>query len=412
MKRSLWAPGIALVALTISCEPAHQPVAPPLTASSWANEPAGFAPLTDYGFDTAFSPGEGVPLGDGWYLYNPNGYATQVSDPDAPLSPPNVGQWRYPVGFVAGDAPAVMYRPMEATRELYFAFAWKASNPWEGHPSGANEISFVIAQDNILVVQMKGPPGGPYDLMVTAEFTTSNGHLANSEGDDPGARHLFGNVNGGNYVVTPGQWYQIEVYFKMSTTSTSQDGIVRWWVNGTPVGDYNTVNFAADHPFEEFHFSPTWGGIGGSKTEEDYFWYDHVRLSGVATSPPPGDPPPPPPVPAPATHLVVSGQPHDALPYPVATIQPPVQVSALDAQGNTVTTFTGPVTIAIERNAGRFWPGTLRGTLTVTAANGVATFSDLSIDQPGSGYTLRVAAAGLTGAESAPFAILTPTGVP
>ena len=409
MKRSPWALGLALFALAISCEPTHEPLAPALNAAVWANEPAGFVPLSDYGFDSAFSPGQGVPLGDGWYLYNPNGYATQVSDPGAPLSPPNVGQWRYPVGFVAGDAPAIMYRPMDLTRELYFAFAWKASNPWQGHPSGANEISFVIAQNNILVVQMKGPPGGPYDLMVTAEFTTSNGHLANSEGDDPGARHLFGNVNGGNYVVTPGQWYQIEVYFKMSTTSTSQDGIVRWWVNGTPVGDYTTVNFDAAHPFEEFHFSPTWGGIGGTKTEEDYFWYDHVRLSGVATSPPPG---PPPPAPAPATQLAITVQPSDAAPYPAATIQPPVQVVARDAQGNTVTTFTGPVTIAIGRNGGRLAPGTLRGTQTVTAVNGVATFSDLSIDQPGSGYTLTVAAAGLTGTESAPFNILMPGGGP
>ena len=33
-------------------------------------------------------------------------------------------------------------------------------------------------------------------------------------------------------------------------------------------------------------------------------------------------------------------------------------------------------------------PGTVPGTRTVTAVNGVATFSDLSIDQLGNGYTL------------------------
>jgi len=399
---------VALAATMASCEPTRGPVAPPISAAAGANEPAGFVPLSDYAFDSAFSTGEGVSLGDGWYLYNPNGYATQGTDPGAPLSPPNVGQWRYPVGFVAGEAPAVMYRPLDPTREMYFTYAWKASNPWQGHPSGANEISFVIADNNIFVVQMKGDPGGPYNLMVTAEFTTSNGHLANSEGDDPGARHLWGNVNG-NYVVTPGQWYQIEGYFRMSTTSTSRDGILRWWVNGTLVGDYTTVNFDAGNPFYEFHFSPTWGGIGGTKTEEDYFWYDHVRLSAATTSP---EPPPPPPPPASATHVGFTVQPSDAPPYPVATIQPPVQVSALDAQGNTDTTFTGPLTIAIGQNGGRWAPGTLRGTLTVTAVNGVATFSDLSIDRPGSGYTLTAAATGLDGAESAPFTILRRSGVP
>jgi len=41
----------------------------------------------------------------------------------------------------------------------------------------------------------------------------------------------------------------------------------------------------------------------------------------------------------------------------------------------------------------------------VTAVNGVATFTDLSIDQPGNGYTLVVSGAGVTGAESSSFNI-------
>jgi hypothetical protein len=76
-----------------------------------------------------------------------------------------------------------------------------------------------------------------------------------------------------------------------------------------------------------------------------------------------------------------------------------------DASGNALTSFTGPVTIAIGHNGGMLMPGTLSGTKTVTAVNGVATFADLSIDQPGSGYTLVVTAGGVTGAESAPFNI-------
>jgi hypothetical protein len=41
----------------------------------------------------------------------------------------------------------------------------------------------------------------------------------------------------------------------------------------------------------------------------------------------------------------------------------------------------------------------------VNFVNGVATFSDLSIDQPGNGYTLVVSTSGLTGAQSASFNI-------
>lgn len=89
-----------------------------------------------------------------------------------------------------------------------------------------------------------------------------------------------------------------------------------------------------------------------------------------------------------------------------AIIQPAVQIRVLDAQGNTATTYTGEVTIAISRNGGLLMPGTLTGMTSVNAVNGVATFSDLSIDRMGNGYTLRVTASGLTSAESQAFNII------
>jgi len=95
-------------------------------------------------------------------------------------------------------------------------------------------------------------------------------------------------------------------------------------------------------------------------------------------------------------------QPTTTLPLVTMT---PVQVAVVDDLGNTVTSFNGPVTIAIGHNGGLLLPGTLSGTKTVTAVNGVATFADLSIDQPGNGYTLRVSGPGLVETESVPFNI-------
>jgi hypothetical protein len=77
-----------------------------------------------------------------------------------------------------------------------------------------------------------------------------------------------------------------------------------------------------------------------------------------------------------------------------------VQVTARDAYGNTATGFNGSMTMAIGRNPSG---GTLTGTRTVTAVNGVGTFSDLKIDRAGNGYTLTVAGSGVAGAESAQF---------
>ena len=104
-----------------------------------------------------------------------------------------------------------------------------------------------------------------------------------------------------------------------------------------------------------------------------------------------------------ATQLAFLVQPSTTL--PLTTIKPAVQVRALDAMGNLATSYNGPVTIAIGHNGGTLVPGTLSGTKTVAAVNGVATFADLSIDQLGNGYTLTAAASGLTGAESAAFNI-------
>ncbi len=79
-------------------------------------------------------------------------------------------------------------------------------------------------------------------------------------------------------------------------------------------------------------------------------------------------------------------------------------VTAQDAQGNTATTFTGNVTLAITSGTGKAGAN-LRGTATVAAVSGVATFSGLSVDSVGSGYTLTASATGPTSAVSGAFAI-------
>ncbi len=101
-----------------------------------------------------------------------------------------------------------------------------------------------------------------------------------------------------------------------------------------------------------------------------------------------------------ATQLAFTKQPSNT-PAGVA-IAPAVQVTARDPLGNTATSFTGSVTVALGANPGS---ATLAGTLTSTAVNGVTTFANLSIDKAGTGYTLVASTAGLTGATSAPFSI-------
>src|SRR5205814_9376745 len=66
-------------------------------------------------------------------------------------------------------------------------------------------------------------------------------------------------------------------------------------------------------------------------------------------------------------------------------------VAAADGRGNVDTSFNGPV--ALTNNSS--YLGAISGTLTVTAVNGVASFSGLSATKAGS-YSLSAAAPGTT----------------
>ena len=101
-----------------------------------------------------------------------------------------------------------------------------------------------------------------------------------------------------------------------------------------------------------------------------------------------------------ATKLAFTGQPTNVA--AAQPITPAVQVAVQDAVGNRVPGATDAVTVALGLNPSG---GTLGGTVTVKAAQGIATFADLRIDRPGSGYTLLASAAGLSGATSTPFAV-------
>jgi hypothetical protein len=86
-------------------------------------------------------------------------------------------------------------------------------------------------------------------------------------------------------------------------------------------------------------------------------------------------------------------------------ISPPVKIAIQDAGGNTVASATNSVTVAFGNNPGS---GVLSGTLTRNAVAGVATFSDLSVDVGGTGYTLVASSGSLASDTSAAFDVINP----
>jgi plastocyanin len=89
-------------------------------------------------------------------------------------------------------------------------------------------------------------------------------------------------------------------------------------------------------------------------------------------------------------------------------ISPAIQVSIEDGSGNVVTSAETPITLALEPSS---TGATLGGTTTVSAGSGVATFADLQISKPGTGYTLSASAPDLAIATSTAFDVTAAPGV-
>ncbi|HEX2638324.1 MAG TPA: metallophosphoesterase [Gemmatimonadales bacterium] len=157
-------------------------------------------------------------------------------------------------------------------------------------------------------------------------------------------------------------------------------------------------------PLSEARNGNTFGVLKLYLYDDSYAW-KFVPVAGktysdsgsTACHPRPGSDPPV------ATALAFAVQPSHTVAG--AAITPAVQAEIRDQFGARLTTASNSITLAIGTNPSG---GTLSGTTTVAAVNGVATFSGLSIDQVGSGYTLTATSSGLTGATSAAFNITAP----
>ena len=104
----------------------------------------------------------------------------------------------------------------------------------------------------------------------------------------------------------------------------------------------------------------------------------------------------------PASQLVILSQPTDEA---VSTnISPAIQVAVRNSAGQTITTSTATITVQITPATGTAG-ATLNGTTNQVATQGVALFNNLSINTPGTGYTLTFSSLGLASAVSQTFSI-------
>ena len=143
---------------------------------------------------------------------------------------------------------------------------WKVSDPWQGHSSGVNKIQFMYTGSADVAMVMYGQNGGPYEVRVLPQWPEHTGSW------------LTPNVTNGPII--PGRWRRLEWYLKYESQPGAADGIIRWWIDGALAGDYTQLRFPADAGFIEYQISPTWGGVGDTKTETDAYRFHRSYLSG------------------------------------------------------------------------------------------------------------------------------------
>jgi hypothetical protein len=258
-------------------------------AGLWTNEPSGFSVLVDCPFSNTLCPGL-------WDAYNSAAFANIGG---APVSPSTVLDSYIGKGSTTGNG--VWGANLNDARELYVGTWWSTNSDFIGICNNNNKMLFArqpAIDNNFLVWQ--GVPGQPKTFKWYMQAAYDNcGHpgetgMCYSRGDGTG----WFEPNVGNGTVAAGSgWHKIEFYIKTSTTKTSRDGVVKWWIDGQPVGNYPSVNISAGG-LQEFQINHTWDGTNcllvRDMTKDWHHYFDHIHISvgqgGTSLDQPPGPP--------------------------------------------------------------------------------------------------------------------------
>mgnify|MGYP001611775359 FL=1 len=252
-------------------------------AGVWTNEPAGAAVVLDCSFSS-------TPSACG--ILDVYSSAIRDSDGSAPVSPSGVVRSTIYPGNQAGGSQ-LNWVASQVSNEMYVGKMWRTNSAFEGRTT-ANKTFFVRGPGMNGFFGLGGSPGSTSWPIYFGHNTASldNSHTC---AFDLG---LVCNPNVGNVQAVRGQWTKLEAYFKKSTTATSRDGIVRWWVNGVMVGNYTNMNYAPNG-LNEWVWSETWDGtVTNTVPSTEWSHYiDHLHISIPGGSNTADQPPGPPAMP-------------------------------------------------------------------------------------------------------------------
>ena len=244
-------------------------------SSTWANAPAGGTVLCDV--NCSADP-------DTVGLFDVFNSVILETDATAPFSPS--GCWKARMEALAPSGGCQLEKTSPTRyREMYFGLYWRSNPQFQGLPVG-NKLFFLgsdfgmngcFTWNNASLVNGVGPMIFNINTSGIANPHVFNGSL------DPS---LPWRPNVGNGDLARGVWYKLEGYVKASTTRTSQDGILRWWVNDAMVGNYTNVNYCGPNgeTLNRWMWTQAWDGspgyFGNGNTSAWEHWIDHLYVVG------------------------------------------------------------------------------------------------------------------------------------
>jgi len=255
------------------------------------NEPSGYTRFAEHDFSTQIT--QSTPSATGlmglWAIDDPTllPNMTYAVDLGAPRSAPQVFQGKFPAGLQGGftsikwqgwDAAADGNSYGTEMREIYLSMWIKIVGPdYENQPVAGTKMGFFG------YAEPKSSPGnqGVPKIKVDSPQIRSDFNLR-FEQQNTVDRILDQNVDT-RRLMTCGVWHRWEMVLRLNTLGVT-DGVLRWWVDGTLIMDYSDVTYITPGNtlgFYTFKFWPYWGGIGGSKTRDDYMQVDHIYISGI-----------------------------------------------------------------------------------------------------------------------------------
>lgn len=249
-------------------------------STTWPNEPAtGGTVRLDHDFSTVLGPGMSDPYNTaGLASSQPTaGTLTRRTDGTAPVSPGSCIVSAIPAGAKGGGTELHWYD--SAVREsMYVGMTWRTNAGFQLRTT-ANKMWFMRGPGvNGFFGIVSFNAGTTNNFPVFIGFGHNTGSLDNSHAM-AGDLGLIGNPNVTAVPINANAWTKLEAYIKKSTTSTSRDGIVRWWVNGILCGNYTNINYAPNG-LNEWVWSETWDGTVNNPVPSTQWehWLDHLYI--------------------------------------------------------------------------------------------------------------------------------------